>query len=96
MITDQGTSFERHMDPAVSRWGLPTTGVQTTVRKISSQLPSACPDGGSGRRKPWPSVTLPRNRTGKVQNACNMGPVMLDPGRSGATCHSKRGSYGDH
>lgn len=65
MITEQGTSFERHPAQEGPRRSLPASEVQTTVRQIPSQPSLLCSESGSGRRKPRRPVTMPMNRTAK-------------------------------
>jgi excisionase family DNA binding protein len=67
MITEQGTSSERHLAQEVPRRSVPASEVQTTVRKIPSQPPPFCSEDGSGRRKPRRPVTVAMDRIGKFR-----------------------------
>ena len=68
-MTEQGTSFERHLDQEVPGGSVPASEVQTTVRKIPSQPPPLGSEDGGGRRKPRRSVIVPMDRGVKFRTS---------------------------
>lgn len=67
MITEQGTSFERHLAQEAPKRSVAGSEVQTTVPANPSDAPPLCSEDGNRKRKPRRPITVPIDRAGKFR-----------------------------